>query len=71
MTTKWDYDNDLTGPSSYALSQELGYAFAKGWSAAVSHEIGGSAYGYNGKDLEIDIFNKDNSSLSTNVQFVY
>ena len=70
-TTKWDYDNDLTGPSTYSLGQELGYLFGKGWSLALAHEIGGSAYGYNGSELEIDIFDKDNSVVSTSIQFVY
>ena len=69
-TNSWTYDFAHKS-NTFSLGQSLSYLVGKRISAVVGHENGGNTYGYNGKDLNIDFFNEDQSSFYSSINYSY
>lgn len=69
-TGSWDYEyfNHL---NTYLLGESFSYSVGKNFNISVGHEVGGNTFGYDGKELNIDFLDEDNSSIYSSLSYTH
>lgn len=66
----WDYRGE-SGESSLFLGQSLGYTYSKNINITVGHELGGRTFGYDQNNLDLNLFDEDQSSVYASLTYNY
>lgn len=61
-TNRWSYKGSRND-DTYGLGQSISIALGRKGSAEIGHEIGGKTFDYGGKDLDVDLYDSESSTI--------
>ena len=70
QTNSWDYDNFRRG-NSYSLGQVVSYSGIRNLTIDLTHEIGGKTFGPDGKESNIELLDKDKSTVALGASYSF